>query len=96
MPTLYCRCAFAQVVPAAAKDAQLQRLCASGQPFEAVPDLCEMAARRDPKLAQLASAGHLEVIACHPRAVRGLFRQAGHPLPDDTTITNMREHTETG
>ncbi|CAN5312037.1 hypothetical protein BH23VER1_BH23VER1_16380 [soil metagenome] len=87
---LYCRCAFAKVVPDAEKDAHLQNLIDSGQPFEAVPDLCEMAARRDPKLAELAATDDLHIIACHPRAVKGLFRQARHPLPDTTKITNMR------
>ncbi len=91
MPTLYCRCAFAKVVPDAAKDARLQELVDSGQPFDAVPDLCEMAARRDPKLAELAASEDLHVIACHPRAVKGLFRQARTPLPDSAKITNMRE-----
>jgi len=91
MPRLYCRCAFAQVIPRETKDKHLDALCRSGEPFEAVPDLCEMAARCDPKLAELASTGDLEIIACYPRAVKGLFRQAGSPLPESTTITNMRE-----
>lgn len=91
MPTLYCRCAFAKVVPDGAKDAHLQELVDSGQPFDAVPDLCEMAARRDPKLAELAGTDDLHIIACHPRAVKGLFRQARTPLPESAKITNMRQ-----
>ena len=88
--TLYCRCAFAQVIPDADKDAHLERLCGTGEAFDAVPDLCELAANRDPKMAELAGTDGLHIVACHPRAVRGLFRQAGHPLPDDAEITNMR------
>lgn len=55
-PILYCHCAYAQVVPPEVKTAVLEALSASGVSFEAVPDLCEMSARRDPGLAQIASA----------------------------------------
>lgn len=88
--TLYCRCAYAQVIPDDDKNAHLEKLCATGEAFDAVPDLCELAANRDPKMAELARTSDLHIIACHPRAVQGLFRQAGHPLPEATIITNMR------
>ena len=89
---LYCRCAYAQVVPADVKAAVLDGLAASGVSFEAVPDLCEMAARRDPHLQDLArGATHLKIAACWPRAVRGLFALADAPLPEqDVEILNMR------
>ena len=89
---LYCRCAYAQVIPADVKDAVLAGLTESGEAFEAVPDLCEMAARRDPQLAQLAAeTSPLKIAACWPRAVRGLFTQAGATLPKTgVTVHNMR------
>lgn len=89
---LYCRCAYAQVVPADVKDAVLEQLSASGCSFEAVPDLCEMAARRDPHLQDLARGdARLKIAACWPRAVRGLFAQAEAPLPEQgVEILNMR------
>jgi hypothetical protein len=89
---LYCRCAYAQVVPAAVKDAVLAGLAESGRGFEMVPDLCEMAARRDPHLAELARGdGPLEIAACWPRAVQGLFALADAPLPrQGVQILNMR------
>ncbi|HCN27902.1 MAG TPA: hypothetical protein DIT64_03790 [Verrucomicrobiales bacterium] len=87
---LYCRCAYAQVVPAGVKNEVLQRLCDSGASFETVSDLCEMAAHRDPRLQELVAAGRLRIAACYPRAVHGLFHQAGAPLPEDTEILNMR------
>lgn len=92
---LYCRCAYAQVVPAAVKDAVLDGLAATGASFEAVPDLCEMAARRDPHLAELArTTGGLTIAACWPRAVRGLFALADAPLPEEgVEILNMRTDT---
>ena len=92
MPTprvLYCHCAFAQVVPPEVKSAVLEQLAASGVSFEAVPDLCEMTARRDGALPQIASDGST-IVACYPRAVRWMFSGAGHPLPETTRILNMR------
>ena len=92
---LYCRCAYAQVVPAAVKDAVLEGLATADRGFEMVPDLCEMAARRDPHLAELARGGRpLRIAACWPRAVRGLFALADAPLPQENVeILNMRTDT---
>lgn len=96
MPTLlYCRCAYAQVINQGVKDDVLRQLGESGSSFESVSDLCEMAAHRDPRLTALsecAARGGLRIAACHPRAVKGLFRQAGVPLADEhVEIHNMRE-----
>ena len=92
---VYCRCAYAQVVPAAVKDAVLAGLAAAGRGFEMVPDLCEMAARRDPHLAELARGDRpLRIFACWPRAVHGLFTLADAPLPKQgVEILNMRTDT---
>ena len=88
---LYCHCAFAQVVPAETKSAVLDELSASGVSFDAVPDLCEMAARREPALAEIAAAGEGTIVACYPRAVRWLFAGAGVQLPESVRVLNMRE-----
>ncbi len=91
---LYCRCAYAQVVPQGVKDAVLQKLCDSGASFESVSDLCEMAAHRDPRLKAIAGCGKLRIAACYPRAVRGLFHQAGSPLAEEgVEVLNMRTET---
>jgi len=88
---LYCHCQYAQVVPRDVKEAVLRKLCESGAAFEAVADLCEMAARRDPELQSLAAAGAVKIAACFPRAVKGLFHQAGADLdPAKTEVLNMR------
>ena len=88
---LYCHCQYAQVVPKDVKDAVLRKLCESGAAFEAVADLCEMSARRDPALARLAGGGPVKIAACFPRAVKWLFHQAGAPLPPGTAeVLNMR------
>jgi hypothetical protein len=91
---LYCRCAFAQVVPDSTKDEVLERLCESGAGFESVSDLCEMSARRDERLAAFADGKEpVQIAACHPRAVKWLFHQAGFPFPDEASVEvlNMRD-----
>ncbi len=88
---LYCHCTHAQVVPKDVKEAVLRRLCDSGVSFEAVADLCEMSARRDPALKRLAESGPVKIAACFPRAVKWLFAAANAPLPQDKTeVLNMR------
>lgn len=89
-PILYCHCAFAKVVPKKTKDEVLRRLAESDVPFEAVPDLCEMSARKDPALARHAATEGLRTVACYPRAVRWLYHAAGSPLPKDAEVRNMR------
>jgi hypothetical protein len=90
---LYCRCAYAQVVPLEVKDEVLATLTRSAVDFEGVPDLCEMSARRDPRLKQLASGPPLRIAACYPRAVRWLFAAAESPLPQEAEVFNMRVET---
>ncbi len=88
---LYCHCNYAQVVPKEVKEAVLRRLCESGVAFDAVADLCEMSARQDPALQQLASGGAVKIAACFPRAVKWLFHTAKAPLPPDgAEVLNMR------
>ena len=96
---LYCRCTFAKVVPIETKDQVLRDLCESGVAFDAVPDLCEMSARRDPTLKDLADTQDhdLVIAACYPRAVKWLFHAADAKLPDaGVEVLNMRtEEPET-
>src|SRR5688572_30109442 len=88
---LFCNCTYAQVVPAEVKAAVLKNLCDSGVAFDAVADLCEMSARHDPLLKQLAEGTAVKVAACYPRAVKWLFAAAKAPLPlDGTEVLNMR------
>ena len=88
---LFCNCTYAQVVPAEVKAAVLKKLCESAVAFDAVADLCEMSARRDPMLKQLAEGGAVKIAACYPRAVKGLFAAAKAPLLlNATEVLNMR------
>jgi hypothetical protein len=91
---LYCHCAYAKVVPAEVKAAVLSGLAEANAEFDAVPDLCEMAARGDERLRELAAAGPLQIAACYPRAVKWLFAAAGAQLLDDSVrVWNMRVET---
>ena len=91
---LYCHCAYAQIIPKDVKESVLRKLCDSGAAFDAVADLCEMSARRDPALKTLASEGTLKIAACYPRAVKWLFSAAGAPLGmARSEVINMRVET---
>jgi hypothetical protein len=90
---LYCHCAYAKVVPAEVKTAVLEGLSEAGVEFDAVPDICALAARGDARLKAFAEGGALQIAACYPRAVKWLFASAGAPLPDDAAavrVWNMR------
>jgi hypothetical protein len=92
---LFCHCNYARVVPDEVKNSVLEGLCASGQAFEAVADLCEMAARRDPSLKRLATGETpVKIAACYPRAVKWIFGGCQAPLnAEKTEVINMRELT---
>lgn len=91
---LYCHCQYAQVVPSEVKEGVLRHLVASGKPFHAVADLCELSARQDPLLHQLADGAPIKIAACFPRAVKGLFHAAGAGLPRESAeVLNMRVQT---
>ena len=91
---LYCNCSYAQAVPKEVKEEVLKRLCASGAAFDAVADLCDMSARKDPAMQKLVEAGDVKIVACYPRAVKWLFHAAGAPLPKEgVEVLNMRDQT---
>ena len=92
MRILYCNCTYAKVVPKDVKQDVLRQLSDSGQAFDAVADLCDMSARKDPALKKIADGGCTKIAACYPRAVKWLFHAAGTPLPDKgIEVLNMRE-----
>ena len=90
---LFCHCNYARVVPDDVKQGVLDGLCQSGRAFEAVADLCEMSARRDPALKRLAAGEEpVKIAACYPRAVKWLFGSCQAGLPTDRTeVVNLRE-----
>ncbi len=88
---LYCHCAYAKIVPPEVKTVVLNELSEANVEFDAVPDLCEMAARADVRLRELAAQSPLRIAACYPRAVRWFFAAAGAELPEHSVrVWNMR------
>ena len=66
-------------------------LSEAGIEFDAVPDLCEMAARGDGRLREFAAGSPLTIAACYPRAVKWLFAAAGADLAEkNVRVWNMR------
>ena len=87
---LYCHCAYSKVIPDGVKRAALEALCASGAPFEATADLCELAARKDKDIENLAALEDITVIACRERAVRALAEAAGAKLSEKARVLDMK------
>ena len=88
---LYCHCAYAKIVPVETKTAVLNGLSEANVEFDAVPDICEMAARGDVRLRELAAGAPAAIAACYPRAVKGLFASAGADLASQNVrVLNMR------
>ena len=78
-------------MPRTVKQDVLRALTDRGDDFDAVADLCEMSARKDPALKEFAACGQLTLVACYPRALRWLFSAAGAPLDESTVrVLNMR------
>ena len=89
---VYCNCTYARIIDKETKKTVLQALTEAGQPFVAVPDLCEMAAHKDPQFKTLLESGPVRIAACYKRAVKGLCSSAGVTWnEEDVDVINMRE-----
>jgi len=89
---LLCECVHSGLIGRAKLQALRASLKSAQIPFIAVPDLCALAARKDPLLAQLARGPETRILACYPRAIRALFQFAGAPLASgDAQLVNLRE-----
>jgi Pyruvate/2-oxoacid:ferredoxin oxidoreductase delta subunit len=95
---LLCHCSDGGVVSEPVRREILAGLRQRGLPFVEVDDLCWLAADRDPVLATwVAEPGTLTVIACHARAVRGLFVSAGLPSGEPhLQVLDMRAGSASG
>lgn len=89
---LFCNCTYSRILPDEVKEDVLNGLVRSGVAFDAVPDLCELAAHGDPSLVRLAGGDReIRIAACYPRAVKWLFHRTGASLPEDRVqVCNMR------
>ena len=88
---LFCNCSYSQVISEGVKSEVLNAIKGAGVEFEAVTDLCEMSAKKNPALKRLAKEKRIKIAACYPRAVKWLFHAGGAPLPQEgVEFLNMR------
>ncbi|MBN2137536.1 MAG: ferredoxin family protein [Sedimentisphaerales bacterium] len=89
--TIYCDCAYYELVEPEVKSKVFDAIKAAGVEFEATADLCRLCAEGDPRLKEWAKADSLRIIACYPRAVKWLFHRGGVSLDDKRVeFINMR------
>lgn len=65
-------------------------LAASEAAFEVVPDICELAARRDPAMRRWTAATDLRIAGLPRRAVKWLFHAAGQTLPENAEVLDTK------
>lgn len=75
----FCACREYGHIPAETTPQLVSAARAAGHDIEILDDLCHSAATEPARLASLATAD--AVVACHPRAVRGLFARCGCTAP---------------
>ena len=85
-----CGCTYCDIIPRASREQILAGLRGNGVTLEVVPDLCGLAANRDPRLKTWTDGDSPAIVACFPRAVRWLFHAAGVPLNGQARLFNMR------
>ena len=88
---IYCHCAYAKIIDEDVKNAVLEKISESGEDVVCLPDICEMAARKDEELKELFS-GKVKLAACYERSVKWLCHTAGVEVDrENVEIINMRD-----
>ncbi len=88
---VYCNCTYAKIIDQDVKSAVLERISHSDENIICLPDICEMAARKDPDLEKIFQ-GKVKLAACYERSVKWLCHSAGVELKEENLeIVNMRE-----
>ena len=88
---VYCHCAYAKIIDEDVKSAVLKRISNSDENVICLPDICEMAARKDPELEEIFQ-GKVKLAACYQRSVKWLCHSAGVNIKEeDLEVYNMRD-----
>jgi hypothetical protein len=88
---VYCNCTYAKIIDDEVKKNVLERIASSSEEIVCLPDICEMAARKDPELQEIFS-GKVKLAACYERSVKWLCHKADVVIvPQNIEIINMRE-----
>ena len=91
---VFCNCGYSDVIDRAIRAEILNKLAITKINVEVVQDLCELTAKKDPKLKCWVQADSLTIVACYPRTVKWLFNSADAALdPEKTQFLNMRTST---
>ena len=91
---LFCNCGYSDIIAPGLKDQILNALESTELDFEVVQDLCELSAKKDPRLKRWTQANSLTIVACYPRTIKWLFNSADAALdPVKTQILNMKTST---
>ncbi len=85
---LYCRCSYANKIPKETEQEIFKILHLSDAEIFIVSDLCKLCAQKDSFLSSISQENFF-ILACHPRAIRSLFYQAGCTLQDSTLVLNL-------
>lgn len=89
---LLCRCSRSDVSFSQAQERMARALEAARLPFQAVDDLCGLAAQKDAVLREVLTHRPVTVLACHLRAVKWLLRAEGSDV-NQTTLFNSRDES---
>ena len=88
---VYCNCTYAKIIDADVKNAVLAEIAMSSEEIICLPDICEMAARKDPELEKVFD-GKVKLAACYERSVKWLCHKGGIEInQENVEIINMRE-----
>ena len=92
--TIYCNCSYYNFISEKTRKSIFKALTACDFKFEAVSDLCLLAAKRDPIFKKWEKSEKIRIIACFPRAIRWLFHYGDFQLPpNNVEYFNMRTET---
>jgi Pyruvate/2-oxoacid:ferredoxin oxidoreductase delta subunit len=87
---VFCQCKYARVIPKETKEKVQQSLQASEAEVTYVEDLCDLSIHEPEKLRELKGDQNIDIVACYPRAVKGIFHNAGIELNSSNPVHNMR------
>lgn len=90
MRVILCHCVHAGLTERAKLALVAGSVAAAGHERVDVGDLCELAARKDARLAEWLASEPVTIVACYPRAVAGLLASANVAPPLSLKLANLR------
>ncbi len=92
-----CNCSHYGLIDRRKQDRYLQKADNEGIRIETVPDLCGAVVEQKEKIAELVKGYDSTIVACHPRAIKGLMRVVGIDLSRElVSFVNVRKELSHG